>query len=418
MQSAKDQARSLGGDGGIAVRDEAPPASAERVHFEPDELLGNKYVFQRVIAEGGMAVIVAAAHQSLGETVALKMLKPSMLRDKELVVRFAREAKATARVRSEYSVKILDVGIDARHGPFMVMEYLHGRDLRRLVEDEGVQNERRVAEIAIQACEALAAAHALGIVHRDVKPENIFITKQAQIDSIRLLDFGISKAALTGSVMNTDVSLVTTQMLLGSPIYMSPEQMRSSTHVDGRSDIWSLGVTMFEAISGRPPFQSETVTELCAMVLETQPPVLKNVAPQVSQAFSDVVMRCLRKDPGQRFQNVGELAVAMLPFAPSRTRMSVERIAAYFDTIGVRIEIPDFADQSGKMSIPVAVAAPVVLGHRDKTLPAIAARDSADRRSVWLTAIACVLLFVAAFVGATAVTPRGRAHTAPASTSR
>ncbi len=388
------------------------PSAASLRPFEIGERIGGKYVYERTIAEGGMAVVVAASHQELGETVALKLLKPAMLVDQELVVRFAREAKATARVRSEYSVKVFDVGVDDRRGPFMVMEYLKGRDLRTVVEAEGRVGERRVAEIAIQACEALAAAHVLGIVHRDVKPENIFVTEQGHIESIRILDFGISKAALTGSVMNTDLSLVTTQMLMGSPVYMSPEQMRSSTHVDGRSDIWSLGVTLYEALAGRPPFTAESVTQLCAMVLEKPAPHLREFAPEVSPALADVVMHCLRKDPAQRFQNVGELALSLLPFAPSRARLSVERIASHFEAIGVPVDMPDRGSSPPpppSMNGPRSSGSPVParVNPRAETVLRLPALQKRERRRTTTTALAGAALFVTSFCLVAWVLPLG-----------
>jgi serine/threonine-protein kinase len=394
------------------------PSAASLRPFELGERIGGKYVYERTIAEGGMAVVVAASHQELGETVALKLLKPAMLVDQELVVRFAREAKATARVRSEYSVKVFDVGVDDRRGPFMVMEYLKGRDLRTVVEAEGRVGERRVAEIAIQACEALAAAHVLGIVHRDVKPENIFLTEHGNIESIRILDFGISKAALTGSVMNTDLSLVTTQMLMGSPVYMSPEQMRSSTHVDGRSDIWSLGITLYEALAGRPPFTAESVTQLCAMVLEKQPPHLREFNPDVSPAIADVVMHCLRKDPGQRFQNVGELALALLPFAPSRARLSVERIASLFEAIGVPVEVPDRGSSPPPPSIgaPRSSGAPLPerVSARADTVLRLPALHKRERRRTTTTVLAGAALFLASFALMAWVVPLGAKASPPA----
>jgi eukaryotic-like serine/threonine-protein kinase len=316
------------------------PPEASTAPFVAGELIGEKYVFERVLAEGGMAVVLSAQHQELGERVAVKVLKPEMLVDRDLVVRFAREAKTTVRVRSEYSVKVLDVGVDRRRGPFIVMEFLHGEDLRAVIERTGAVPERRVTEIAIQACEALGSAHVQNIIHRDVKPENIFVTTDGNIDSIRVLDFGISKSALTGSVMNTDVSLLKTQVLMGSPLYMAPEQMRASAEVDARTDIWALGVTMYELLSGKLPFESESVTQVCSMVLETEPEPLRLAAPGVSPGLCAVVMKCLEKNPRARFNNMGELAVALLPFGPSRTRMSVERLVQKFADAGTVVAAP------------------------------------------------------------------------------
>lgn len=379
---------------------QALPSAASMAPFEVGEIIGDKYVFERIIAEGGMAVVVAAQHQELGETVAVKVLKPAMLVDRDLVTRFAREAKTTVRVRSEYSVKVLDVGVDARRGPFMVMECLKGEDLRAIIDREGRLSERRAAEMAMQACEALGAAHVLGIIHRDVKPENIFVTSDGGIDSIRVLDFGISKAALTGSVMNTDISLVKTQMLMGSPIYMAPEQMRSSSHVDGRADIWALGITLYELLSGKPPFIAESVTNLCALVLETRPVHLSQAAPGIHPEFASVVMRCLSKDPESRFANVGELATALLPFAPSRARISAERLVSKFAEIGVTVTPPSRAS-TAPPAHPKSDEVPVTLGEgrvsvRDKTqiLAVTAEKEQQKKRGI------LIVLGIAAAVAA------------------
>jgi serine/threonine protein kinase len=316
------------------------PVEASTAPFVAGELIGDKYVFERVLAEGGMAVVLSVLHQELNERVAIKVLKPEMLLDRDLVVRFAREAKTTVRVRSEYSVKVLDVGVDRRRGPFIVMELLHGEDLRAVIDRTGAVPERRVTEMAIQACEALGSAHVQNIVHRDVKPENIFVTTDGNIDSIRVLDFGISKSALTGSVMNTDVSLLKTQVLMGSPLYMAPEQMRASAEVDARTDIWALGVTMYELLSGKLPFESESVTQVCSLVLESRPEPLSLIAPGVSAGLCNVVMKCLEKEPRNRYNNTGELAVALLPYAPSRARMSVERLVQKFSDVGTVVAAP------------------------------------------------------------------------------
>jgi serine/threonine protein kinase len=380
------------------------PSAESQKPFKVGEVIGDKYVFERVIAEGGMAVVIAAMHQELGEIVAIKVLKPAMLVDRELVTRFAREAKTTVRVRSEYSVKVLDVGVDKIRGPFMVMEFLKGEDLRTVVDRDGKVAEKRVAEVAIQVCEALAAAHVLGIIHRDVKPENIFLTSDGHIDSVRVLDFGISKAALTGSVMNTDISLVKTQMLMGSPVYMSPEQMRSSSHVDGRADIWALGISMYEMLCGQPPFQSESVTNLCAMVLEKQPPPLMSVNPALDPRLCDIVMRCLRKDPGERFQNVGELAFSLLDHAPPRARMSVERIASKYAEIGVRVSaIARESVRPPSMSSPPPAAtikaSEARVSSRDKTMLLATTVEKRDQKKIgYLVAAATGLLMLIGFL--------------------
>jgi serine/threonine-protein kinase len=188
----------------------------------------------------------------------------------------------------------------------------------------------------MQACEALAVAHANGIVHRDIKPENLFLTQRAQgMDIIKVLDFGISKVALTGSLFEINVPLVRTQMPMGSPVYMSPEQIRATADVDARTDIWSLGCVLFELITGNAAFDAPSLTQLSAVILEKDPPLLRSLCPNAPIDLERVITRCLQKNPAKRFQNVGELALALFPFAPRRARISAERCCYVLKAAGM-----------------------------------------------------------------------------------
>jgi eukaryotic-like serine/threonine-protein kinase len=300
------------------------PLMAMSVALAPGDRIGDRYIFERKLAEGGMAYIVVA--RDTDELVAIKLLKPHAFEQEDGVARFAKEAKATALIDSEHCIKVITVGQDHKLGPFVVMELLDGMDLRHIIDQRGAQPTASVAEIAIQVCDALSAAHSIGIVHRDIKPENIFVVQEAAGPSARVLDFGISKGALTGYVMNTDISLVNTQALLGSPVYMAPEQMRSTSEVDARADIWSLGISMYEAVTGIPPWHSESVTAQCAMVLEKECPPANVVNPNVPAEFSALILWCLQKDREQRPRDVGELARALLAFAPPRAGSCVQTI--------------------------------------------------------------------------------------------
>src|SRR5499427_6473237 len=301
--------------------------------FQMGDVICGKYQVSQLIGAGGMGFVVSAIHLELGEKVALKFLRPEALSNQELVGRFAREARASVRIKSEYVARVFDVGSLPDGQPFMVMEYLEGKDLADVLRDEGPLPVKRAVEYVMQACEALAVAHAAGVVHRDVKPENLFVVQQSQgLDSIKVLDFGISKVALTGSVFETKMPAVKTMMPMGSPVYMSPEQVRAKRDIDARTDIWALGCTLYELLAGVAAFDAPSLTQITAAILESDPPSLQTLCSLVPPELEGVVVRCLMKDANLRFQNVGELAIALYPFAPRRARISAERCSYVLNT--------------------------------------------------------------------------------------
>jgi eukaryotic-like serine/threonine-protein kinase len=294
--------------------------------FRAGDVISGKYEIVQLLGTGGMGYVVAANHVELGEKVALKFLRSDCLANEELVGRFAREARASVKIKSEYVARVFDVGNLPDGAPFIVMEHLDGKDLYDVVHDQGPLPITLAVEYMMQACEALATAHAAGVVHRDIKPENLFLTRRAQgMDIIKVLDFGISKVALTGSAFESNVPLVKTMMPMGSPVYMSPEQIRASTDIDARTDIWSLGCVLFELLTGSAPFEAQSLTLLTATILEQPAPFLRSKCPEAPAELEALVARCLEKDPSRRFQDVGELAIALYPFAPRRARLSAER---------------------------------------------------------------------------------------------
>jgi serine/threonine-protein kinase len=330
------------------------PLQSDELHVEPvampfreGEVVAGKYEVLKLLGSGGMGYVVAARHLELDEKVALKFLRPECLTNRELVARFAREARAAVKIKSEYVARVFDVGTMPRDGaPFIVMEHLEGKDLCDIVGEQGPLPIKNTAEHIMQACEALASAHAIGIVHRDIKPENLFLTKRSHaVDIIKVLDFGISKVALTGSAADDRTSLVKTSAPVGSPLYMSPEQLRGSDDVDTRTDIWSLGCVLFELLTGHLPFEAPSITMVTAAILEQAPPKVRSLRADVPAALEAVVSRCLEKDPNRRFQDVGELAAALYPFAPRRARLSAESCRQILRGAGLSQATAEIASQ-------------------------------------------------------------------------
>jgi serine/threonine-protein kinase len=286
-------------------------------------VLAGKYRVERTLGRGGMGFVVAARHVQLGELVALKFLLPEMAREPEIVERFAREARAAARIKSEHVARVSDVGTLDGGAPYMVMEYLDGSDLGQLLPKRGPLPVEEVLDYVTQVCEALAVAHTLGIVHRDLKPSNLMLVERSDGSScIKVLDFGISKIVEGG---DEALAMTKTSVVMGSPMYMSPEQMISARDVDARADIWSLGAILYELLTGVPPFVAESLAGLVIKVSNTKERPLGELRPGVPPELGAVVSRCLSKNREDRFANVGELGEALLPFAPPHARLSVER---------------------------------------------------------------------------------------------
>lgn len=292
-----------------------------------DRVIG-KYLVERVLGEGGMGVVVAAHHETLNQKVAIKFLLPAALGDESATERFVREARAAAQIQSEHVARVTDVGLLDTGAPYMVMEYLDGHDLSDELKSRGALPPEEAADYMLQALEALAEAHAANIIHRDLKPANIFLAKRKDGSRlVKVLDFGISKALSAG-----DTSLTATSALMGSPLYMAPEQIRDAKTVDVRADIWSLGVILYECLSGEVPFGGDTLSGLLAQIVADPPPPLSSARPDLPASLTSIVDRCLEKDRERRVQDVAELSRLLAPFAPAASTRSVERIHS---TLGV-----------------------------------------------------------------------------------
>ena len=293
----------------------------------PGTVLAGKYRVTKVLGEGGMGVVVAAVHVQLEEPVALKFMLPTALGSAEAIARFLREARAAVKLKSEHVARVSDVGTLETGAPYIVMEYLEGSDLSAALTLQGPLSPAEAVDYIVQACDALAEAHSLGIVHRDLKPANLFVTRRRDGSPlVKVLDFGISKSSALNEQGGAG-SLTKTGGLMGSPVYMSPEQMRSAKDVDARTDIWALGIILYELVGGRRPFDSETLGGIMSQVLTTSPTSLQQVRPGLPPVLYDVVDRCLEKDRDRRWANVGELVSALRSVAPPRSIPLIERIS-------------------------------------------------------------------------------------------
>ncbi len=309
------------------------------------EIFAEKYRIESVLGLGGMGIVLLAIHIHLEERVAIKLLLPAIATNPEYVSRFLREGRAAIKIRSEHVGRVIDVGKPADGSPYLVMEYLQGTDLSRVIEERGSLPVPVAVDYLLQAGEALAEAHAMGTIHRDLKPGNLFLTKREDgTDCVKVLDFGISKVA-DGITPSADYSMTKSTTLMGSPLYMSPEQLRSLRSVDCRTDIWALGIILFEMLVGTPPFEGETLPDLSVQIITTNPPLLRSKRPGAPQALEAIISRCLEKDVKKRVAHMGELARLLAPFGSPAAAISLERINR---TLG---PVPLAADSSGKISI-------------------------------------------------------------------
>ncbi len=290
-------------------------------------VIAGKYRVENVLGHGGMGAVVAATHRRLGQRVAIKILYPSSARNPEAVARFLREAQAAAALQSEHVVRILDFG---RHGdglPFMVMEHLQGTNLADLLASRGTLPVDEAIHYVMQASEAVAEAHARGIVHRDIKPANLFLTARADGSPlVKVLDFGISKAEWLLGIAGYNPDLTATADTLGTPMYMSPEQVRSTKSVTVRTDIWALGVVLYELLAGVPPFWADSLPALSAKIVADPAAPLSQRRNDLPPGLDAVVLGCLEKDPDRRPASILELARALSPLAPAVTQGWIARV--------------------------------------------------------------------------------------------
>jgi serine/threonine-protein kinase len=308
-----------------------------------------KYVVRELVGKGGMATVWRAVHDELGGEFAIKILDKDAVDGDEGHERFLREAKVSARLNHAHVVKVIDFARDPLVGSYIVMELLSGEALDRVLAKEGPLDEKRAIGIGLQIADALSAAHALGIVHRDVKPANVFVTRALGAELVKVMDFGIAKLSVEKAV-----TLTRPGRLFGTPLYMSPEQW-DNAGIGPASDVYSLGVVLYEMVTGRPPITGSAVTEMAKNVALTEPKSIRAVRPEISPAYDALVLRCLRKEPSERFATMQEVAAALeaarlapraAPRSPSRATTIAVGVAAALSvgaaaiTLGVRARSP------------------------------------------------------------------------------
>jgi serine/threonine-protein kinase len=371
---------------------------------KPGEIIDGKYRVESVLGEGGMGVVLAAHHELLEQRVAVKVLTSS---DKQALMRFSLEAKATAQLKSEHVARVMDVGALPSGAPFIVMEYLEGCDLGELLKLQGRLGVTDAVGYVMEALDGLAQAHALDIIHRDLKPANLFLAVQPNGASIvKLVDFGISKSIASRRSGTTGV-LTGDHSTVGSPTYMAPEQIRSPKDIDGRSDLWAMGVVLYELLSGAPPFRGDSVGEIFAAVLEKTPPRLSSIVPEVPAGLSEVVATCM-SDREVRYKNVLELARDLAPYGPPESAALVPRIEQMLRAMearaaGERVSLTGARVSPAPISSPDAPAAGLVAFSsdtlsdstpREATLPSLRRKGSRRRMLTVMGAAGAGLLVV------------------------
>jgi serine/threonine-protein kinase len=287
-----------------------PHAEVPWAPVKPGDVLEGKYHVERVLGQGGVGIVVAAWHDVLEQRVAVKLLLPDALRRQHTIERFLREARTAATLRNAHVVRVFDVGTLDDGVPFIVMEYLEGADLAAVLQARGRLDVHEAVDSILQACEGLAEAHAAGIVHRDLKPANLFVTRAAdETPFVKVLDFGLAKPPR--SIVGASGELTRSDAMMGTPVYMAPEQLLCSRDVDARADVWSLGSILYKCLTGALPFQGETLAAFALSVARDSPVPVRDHRAEVPPALARVIERCLEKDPRHRYQTAAELADAL-----------------------------------------------------------------------------------------------------------
>ena len=348
--------------------------------IEPGGIVGGKYRIDRVIGFGGMGIVCAATHLELGTPIAVKFVRSERGSDDRAVARFLTEARAAAQLNSQFACRVMDCGRLPTGTPYLVMEHLVGSDLRTLVGTRGPLAIEEAVSFALQACEALAEAHSKHIVHRDIKPENLFVTQGPDgTPLLKVLDFGISKQL---GPLDAKRALTEPTESMGSPFHMSPEQMIDPAGVDSRTDIWSLGVVLYELLTGQLPFTGESTPQLCANVMTTQPIPPSMHRAEIPDDLSQVILRCLEKDRERRFGDVAELSASLKEFGGASAYLAAARVERILGRTGLG-SVP------GVLALQVQSEAPVSGSDEPAaSIPGVPRRGLLLRVSVGLVLVA------------------------------
>jgi len=365
-------------------------------------ILAGKYRVEKLIGQGGMGVVVEARHTTLDDRVALKFLLPEYAAHPEASQRFLREARAAVKIKSPHVARVSDVGTLEDGAPYMVMEFLEGRDASQLLSSGTPMSIPDAVDLVVQACDAIAEAHAQGIVHRDLKPANLFVTRHGDGSPfVKVLDFGISK--MSNDTGSPD-GLTRTSATMGSALYMSPEQIRSSKSVDHRTDIYALGVTLYELLCGRQPFLADSFAALCVEIATGIPAPLRDIRPDVSPELARAIEKAYARDLAERYQSIAELVVGLAPWVPPRSQPIVERIARAGGLAGA----PDrgsYADLGG--SSPGAGAPAGARTNLDGTTT-VPPRTKSPLGAIAVGGVLLLVIGGAAVVGGTLLMKRGQ----------
>ncbi len=305
-------------------------ADPARLNGLPEEgdTIGGRYVVGELLGIGGMGVVRGARHITLGHELAIKLMLPEIAKNAGAAARFLREARAAVSIGSEHVARVIDVDELPNGTPYIVMERLRGQDLAVLLERRGPLPIEEAVDFVLQAAEAVAEAHTLGIVHRDIKPRNLFVAVRPDGElTIKVLDFGIAKATDAVSALTQTQGNVA----LGSPHYMSPEQVRDPGNVSARTDIWSIGVVLYQLTTGTVPFDEESLPALGAAIVGDPHPPLGERLSDPPAGFLAVVDRCLAKRAGDRFDDLADLARALEPYSSAAGKKSVSRCVRIFE---------------------------------------------------------------------------------------